>query len=88
MTNVEQNKVSFTEAEIQFIKKLDEKRVKAEARFPLLTALFATFGFVSLLYGFEKIIDKVTFLSNNPIVLLLIGLLILGVTGTVYKKLN
>ena len=85
---VDNDKVPFTEAEVRFIKKLDEKRVRAESRFPLITALFATFGFVSLLYGFEKIIDNIDFLSSNPVVLLVLGLVILGVTGTVYKKLN
>lgn len=82
------DKVSFTEAEIRFIKKLDEQRVKAENKFPLVTALMATFGFVSLLYGFEKIIDSVNLLSDNPAILLVLGLVILAVTGTVYKKLN
>lgn len=84
----DKDKISFTDAEVRFIKKLDEKRVNAEARFPLLTALFATFGFVSLLYGLEKIIDNIKFLSNNPVVLLILGLVILAITGTVYKKLN
>ena len=82
------NKISFTEAEIQFIKKLDEKRVKAEQKFPLVTALLVTFGLVSVLYGFEKLIDRVDFFVAHPYVLLVIGLVLLGVTGTVYKKLN
>lgn len=84
----ENEKVSFTEAEIRFIKKLDKERVKAENRFPLITALVATFGFVSLLYGFEKLIDEVDFLVDNPVILLITGLVILAVTGKVYQKLN
>ncbi len=82
------DKISFTEAEIRFIKKLDEKRVKTEDRFPLVTALLATFGFVSLLYGFEKLIDQNDFLTRNPLLLLVIGLTTLGITGKIYKKLN
>ena len=85
---ISKEKVPFNEAEVRFIKKLDEKRTLAETRFPLVTALFATFGFVCLLYGFEKMIDGIDFLANNPISLLIIGLIILAVTGTVYKKLN
>lgn len=90
MSNSNQNddKISFTEAEIRFIKKLDEQRVKTENRFPLVTALLATFGFVCLLYGFEKLIDQNDFLTGNPLLLLVIGLTTLGVTGTIYKKLN
>lgn len=82
------DKISFTEAEIRFIKKLDEQRVKTENRFPLVTALLATFGFVSVLYGFEKLIDQNDFLTRNPLLLLTIGLTTLAITGTVYKKLN
>ncbi len=80
--------VPFTEAEVRFIKKLDEQRIRAERRFPLVTALFITFGFVAVLYGFEKMIDRVEFFVNYPWVLTIIGLIILGLTGAVYKKLN
>ncbi len=80
--------ISFTEAEIRFIKKLDKQRIKAENRFPLITALLVTFGFVSVLYGFEKMIDRVQFFVNYPHVLLVIGLVILALSGTVYKKLT
>jgi hypothetical protein len=80
--------ISFTEAEIRFIKKLDEQRVRVEQRYPLLTALLITFGFVSVLYGFEKMIDRVDFFVEHPYVLLVVGLVTLGLTGAVYKKLS
>lgn len=82
------DRVSFTEAEIRFIKKLDKQRMITEAKFPLLTGLAATFGFVAVLYGFEKIIDSIPLLANNPVALLVTGLAVLAVTGTVFKKLN
>ncbi len=73
----------------KIIKKLRGKReLRQESRFPLVSALFATFGVVAVFYGFEKIIDRIDFLANHPIVLLISGLVILIVTGTVYKKLN
>ena len=81
-------KVPFTEAEVHFIKKLDEQRIKAETKFPLVTAILVTFGLVSVLYGFEKMIDKVDFFVENPHILLLIGLTTLALTGAFYKKLN
>ena len=80
--------ISFTEAEIRFIKKLDEQRVRVERRYPLMTALLVTFGFVSVLYGFEKIIDRIDFFVEHPYVLLTVGLVTLWLTGTVYKKLS
>ncbi len=72
----------------RIIKKLDEKRAATERRFPLVTALFATFGFVSILYGFEKFIDSIDFLADKPLLIFLFGFTILAITGSVYKKLN
>jgi hypothetical protein len=82
------NLVPFTQAEEKFIEKMIEKRDRAEVRFPLITALAVTFGFVSVLYGFEKMIDRVDLFVNHPWILLIIGLVILAITGSIYKKLN
>lgn len=78
----------FTKREEQLMQAIVNRRQRAETRYPLLTGLFATFGFVSVLYGFEKMIDKISFLSGHPSILLGLGLLILAVTGTVYQKLS
>jgi len=56
--------------------------------FPIIFALLTTFGLVATFYGFEKIIDEITFFANHPILVLLAGLLALAVTGRLYKKLN
>jgi hypothetical protein len=77
------------------VKKVEERlvggllkgRQSAFHRFPLLFTLLTTFGLVSTLYGFERVIDKVDFLNANPFILLGIGLLTLIITGTLYKKL-
>jgi hypothetical protein len=82
------NLVPFTQVEERFIEKMIEKRDHAEVRFPLLTALAVTFGVVSVFYGFEKMIDRVDLFVEHPWILLIIGLTILVVTGSVYKKLN
>jgi len=57
-------------------------------KYPLVFALGATFGFVATLYGFEKLIDKVDFFSDNPWMLLGMGVAVLYVTGTFYNKLR
>ncbi len=80
--------IPFTKQEQRLIAAIEKKRMSAESRYPLLVGLLATFGFVSVLYGFEKIIDNIEFLVNNPLILLLTGLLTLGLTGAAYKKLN
>lgn len=85
---VKKNLVPFTDAEERFIEKMVEKRDKAELKFPLLTAVAVTFGFVSTLYGFEKMIDRVDLFINHPWILLIVGLTVLSVTGAIYRKLN
>jgi glutaredoxin 2 len=57
-------------------------------RFPIIFSLLTTFGLVATLYGFEKVIDKMDWLSNHPEILLVIGLATLAGTGTLYKKLS
>lgn len=88
MTEKKRDYIPFTDREQQLIAAIGKKRDSAEAKFPLVTALIVTFGFVSVLYGFEKMIDKVEFFVENPLVLLLIGLATLTISGAVYKKLN
>ena len=82
------NLVPFTDAEERFIHKAVDKRTRAENRFPLFFGLLITFGFVSTLYGFEKLIDRVDLFVNNPWILLAFGITTLVVTGAAYKKLN
>jgi uncharacterized integral membrane protein len=62
-------------------------RENALKRFPVLFTLLTTFGVVSTLYGFERIINDIPLLHNNPFSLLIIGVGILALTGTLYKKL-
>lgn len=80
--------IPFTKAEERFIEKMIQKRDRVEVRFPLLTALGATFGFVCVLYGFEKMIDNIALFNEHPSILFITGLVILVATGTAYKKLN
>ncbi len=78
----------FTQAEEKLIHKIVEERVKVETKFPLVFLLVATFGFVAVLYGFEKIIDKIQFFQDQPWWLLITGIIILIISGTTYKKLG
>lgn len=75
-------------AEKDLIQKLEDRRERLINHFPLWTALVATFGVVMIFYGFEKLIDRVPLLANNPWILLVTGLVVLIATGTAYKKLN
>ena len=71
----------------KIVTKLEGTRDSAFSRFPILFTLLGTFGFVATLYGFEGIIDT-TFFSDHPFLLLVTGLLILALTGSLYKKLD
>ena len=60
----------------------------ALSRYPLLFTLLTVFGFVSIVYGFEAFINKITFLSERPLLVFAIGIAILVFTGSLYKVLN
>jgi len=57
-------------------------------RFPVILLLLSTFGVVAVLYGFEKVIDQIDFMANNPLFILGIGIGTLALTGSLYKKLT
>lgn len=82
------NLVPFTDAEERFINKVINERARAEKKFPLITGLLITLGFVSTLYGFEKLIDRVDLFVNNPWLLLTFGIGTLLATGAAYTKLH
>ena len=57
-------------------------------RFPILFILLVTFGVTATLTGMEQLLLQVEFLNNNPFVVLIIGIVLLVLTGTLYKKLG
>ncbi len=86
MTDKQSN--SLTKAEEKLINKLIEKRTKVQTKYPLLFILLVTFGAVATLQGFQRLVDRIPVLSDNPWLLLVAGLVTLTATGTLYKKLN
>ena len=67
---------------------LQKEREVAFKRFPFLFTLLGSFGLVATFYGFEGLIDQVPFFNNNPVLILITGLIILLLTGGLYKKLG
>ena len=63
-------------------------RDSAATRFPGVFVFLSTFGLVATFYGFEKVIDQIDFFAANPSMVLLAGILILAITGSLYKKLS
>jgi hypothetical protein len=62
-------------------------RIGTLRKFPILFTLLVTFGVSSVIFGFERILSEIAYLNNHPSVMLIIGVCILIVTGTLYKKL-
>lgn len=58
------------------------------ARYPVMFALLVIFGATLMSQGIKEIILKVSFFKEHPIIMLIAGLLILVITGTLYKKLD
>ncbi len=56
-------------------------------RYPLTVAVVALFGVVAVSEGIKGILESSGFL-HNPVHLLLVGLVILLILGSVYKKLE
>ena len=57
-------------------------------RYPLTFAIVALFGVVAVSEGIKGLLEEIQILKDNPSYSLAIGLIILIVLGSVYKKLN
>jgi fumarate reductase subunit C len=58
------------------------------ARYPLTFALLIVFGVVMVTDGMKELLLQIPFLRNSPLVMILGGIVVLAITGTLYKKLN
>ncbi len=63
-------------------------RTSVLTRYPILFSLLTTLGVATTFLGFEKIVSQIPFLDQHPFVMLILGVGILAVTGTLYKKLS
>ncbi|MCB9815291.1 hypothetical protein H6785_01795 [Candidatus Nomurabacteria bacterium] len=94
--NLLQSQKERAEAEIKKIEKISESltgkfstvRDSAFARFPMIFVLLSSFGLVATFYGFEKVIDQIPYFNENPHMILMTGVVVLVLTGALYKKLN
>ena len=82
------NDKKLTAKERKIVRRIIEERQKANEKHPLPFTMLASFGLVATFYGFERVIDRIEFLANNPYVLLLVGVGLLTITGTLYTKLK
>ncbi len=57
-------------------------------KYPLMFSLLGTFGIVTVLYGFDAILDEYPLMREQPLIPLFAGIFILVLTGTLYKRLQ
>ena len=57
-------------------------------RYPITFALLVLFSFVTISEASKEILKSTGIFNNNPWLTLFIGIVVLILTGTVYKKLN
>jgi len=57
-------------------------------RYPLLFTFLLTFGVISIIEGLKFFFEEIKFFKENPFILILIGVIILLFTGTLYKRLE
>jgi hypothetical protein len=58
------------------------------SRYPLTFALFVVIGVTLVSQGIRDLLLEISFFKNQPFIMLITGILILLITGTLYKKLN
>jgi len=76
------------EAEIKFEKRIAPVREKLSRRFPTLFILATTLGVTATFTGFEQILLRNNLLQEYPWLILILGVILLFLTGTLYKRLG
>jgi hypothetical protein len=85
-TDTLSNAVVNTERKLESVFQPVRKNVLQ--RFPILFLMLVALGFTATMTGMEQLLMRVSFLQANPGLLLIIGLALLMLTGTLYKKLG
>ena len=78
----------FEELTAELNKTFSKRGKNVFGRYPLTFALLIFFGVVMVTEGIKDLLKEIPFFENNPWVMFSFGLLILIITGSVYKKLN
>ena len=69
-------------------KRADTFTKPARKRYPLLFAFLFTFSVAAIFQGFEILTNQIAFFQNHPIQLMLGGIIMLALTGGLYKALQ
>jgi uncharacterized membrane protein HdeD (DUF308 family) len=65
-----------------------EKGKSVFARYPMTFALLVVFGVTMVSQGVKDLLLEIKIFENQPWIMLVAGIIVLIITGTLYKKLN
>lgn len=66
-------------------KTVEKNNRNAFKKYPLTFSFLSIVGFASVIYGIEHTLEKIPIAREYPWIVLIIGLVILITTGTIYK---
>jgi hypothetical protein len=68
--------------------KMNKRSGSLVGRYPLTFTLLALFGVVAVSEGIKGILENIVIFKEEPLLLLVTGLFILTILGSLYKKLS
>lgn len=66
----------------------NQKGKSVFSRYPITFALVVVFGVAMVSEGIKGLLGEVPFFKESPVIMLVAGILVLIMTGRLYKKLN
>lgn len=84
----QQLSVSVSQVESEIEKTVSPVRHEFLKKFPVPFLLLVTAGLTATMNGLERLLLELPILQNHPSIMLIIGLILLTITGTLYKKLG
>ncbi len=79
---------TVSEATKKFEAVVEPSRETFAKRYPGLFSMLATFGVAATFLGFEQLLLAFDVLERYPLLIFMLGIGILALTGTLYKKMQ
>jgi len=86
--SLQQVEKMVAERSLEFEKSIKPLRKELHKKYPVVFLLLVTFGVTAVFTGIEQWLLSHEILKEYPLVILGIGVAILTITGTVYRKLG
>lgn len=66
----------------------NQKGKSVFSRYPLTFILTTVFGFSMVSEGIKGLLEEISYFKGSPSIMLTVGILVLVITGTLYKRLE